>query len=94
MVNAREEVHGARPETARSQVVVRRSLAEEPVALALFDERTCLLRGQVRGNGTQDQVHRLQQRGPHEELLQLRPEVADHFLGEVLVEMALGTTER
>jgi hypothetical protein len=73
---------------------VRAAAAEEAMALTLLDEGTGVLLGNVGGDGAEDKVDRLQDRGAHQEVLEVVGKVADDLLGEVLVQMPLGAAER
>ncbi len=68
-------------------------VAEQALPFALLDECASFIHGDARGDGTEDEIDGVEQRCAHEELLEIRGQVADHFLGEVVVEVALGAAE-
>ena len=48
------------------------ALPKEPAALSLFDEGASFVDGNPGRDGTQDEIDGVQQRRPHEELLEIR----------------------
>ena len=51
-------------------------------------------RGNRRGNGCGVRLHVLEDRGSNQEVAEVRVQVGDHFLGQVVVEVAFGTGQR
>jgi hypothetical protein len=68
--------------------------AEEAVKLSLFNEGAGFVHGNAGCDRAEGQVDCFEDRGAHQELLQIVREVADHFLGEVFIEMPLSATQR
>ena len=72
----------------------RATPAKEAVALAFLDHRACLFFADAGGDRPELEVHGFEQRGAHEELLELRRQVPDDLLGEVFVEVPLCAAQR
>ena len=69
------------------------SPAQQAVALGLRCQPPHVGRGEVGHDSGELGCHDLEDRGPHEELLEVVRQVPDHLLGEVVVQLLIRTTE-
>ena len=73
---------------------VRAALTEEAVTFAVLDQGARCGLGDLGRDRSEREIDGLEERGAHQEVLEVVAEVADDLLGQVLVEVALGAAQR